>query len=59
MKFTLWGGSVGGVLYEADSLPMWARMREGTGYGRERNWPPDQTRSRKARAVAKLRKERR
>ena len=26
---------------------------------RDRNWPPDQTRSRKARAVAKLRKERR
>lgn len=26
---------------------------------RDRNWPPDQTRSRKARRVAKLRKERR
>ena len=27
--------------------------------GPRRNWPPDQTRSRKARMVAKLRKERR
>ena len=51
-------------LIEEDDRPKREAMlpdhRKTVGWcGPERNWPPDQTRARKARMVAKLRKERR